>query len=190
MKIYCVVHQEKASFIGGFLLAWPELPLCSWRATVNGTCGDRTHSSAQLYSTPYRGFRNKEWGTQKKQQEHTKTQVWKWAHLHSHHTNKRRGSYCPFACNQQTCSLQHLQHEKPPKLDTFSTFGPLSKDYTDRHAPTLHEWSTFQAKTMKYEMEHYRLEWQSARDCAGPLSHCLLLPEREKKGRDRRERNS
>lgn len=32
-------------------------------------------------------------------------------------------------------------------------------------------------------MEHYRLEWQSARDCAGPLSHCLLLPEKEKGGR-------
>ena len=34
-------------------------------------------------------------------------------------------------------------------------------------------------------MEHYRLEWQSARDCAGPLSHCLLLPEKEKSGRKR-----
>lgn len=33
---------------------------------------------------------------------------------------------------------------------------------------------------VKYEMEHYRLEWQSARDCAGPLSHCLLLPEKER----------
>lgn len=30
---------------------------------------------------------------------------------------------------------------------------------------------------MKYELENYRLEWQSARDCAGLLSHCLLLPE-------------
>lgn len=38
---------------------------------------------------------------------------------------------------------------------------------------------------VKYEMEHYRLEWQSARDCAGPLSHCLLLPEKEKRGRER-----
>lgn len=34
---------------------------------------------------------------------------------------------------------------------------------------------------MKYEMEHYRLEWQSAQDCAGPLSHCLLLPEKKEK---------
>lgn len=31
-------------------------------------------------------------------------------------------------------------------------------------------------------MEHYRLEWQSARDCAAPLSHCLLLPEKEEGG--------
>lgn len=31
-------------------------------------------------------------------------------------------------------------------------------------------------------MEHYRLEWQSAQDCAAPLSHCLLLPEKEKGG--------
>lgn len=35
-------------------------------------------------------------------------------------------------------------------------------------------------------MEHYRLEWQSARDCAGPLSHCLLLPETEKGGKKER----
>lgn len=33
---------------------------------------------------------------------------------------------------------------------------------------------------MKYEMEHYRLQWQSAQDCAGPLSHCLLLPEKKR----------
>lgn len=39
---------------------------------------------------------------------------------------------------------------------------------------------------MKYEVEHYRLEWQSARDCAGLLSHCLLLPEREEKGEEKR----
>lgn len=46
--------------------------------------------------------------------------------------------------------------------------------------------STFQLKMMKYEVEHYRLEWQSARDCAGLLSHCLLLPEREEKGEEKR----
>lgn len=43
-------------------------------------------------------------------------------------------------------------------------------------------------KGVKYEMEHYRLEWQSARDCAGPLSHCLLLPEKEKGGEGKKER--
>lgn len=37
-------------------------------------------------------------------------------------------------------------------------------------------------------MEHYRLEWQSAQDCAGPLSHCLLLPEKERGGRGEKER--
>lgn len=33
---------------------------------------------------------------------------------------------------------------------------------------------------LKNEMKHYRFEWQPAQDCAGPLSHCLLLPEKEK----------
>lgn len=37
-------------------------------------------------------------------------------------------------------------------------------------------------------MEHYRLEWQSAQDCVGPLSHCLLLPEKEKGGEGKKER--
>lgn len=36
-------------------------------------------------------------------------------------------------------------------------------------------------------MEHYRLEWQSAQDYAGPLSHCLPLPEKERKEWEEKE---
>jgi len=67
-----------------------------------------------------------------------------------------------------------------------------TKIFTDTHTHThTHTRSTFQPKMMKYEMEHYRLEWQSAQDCAGPPSHCLLLPETEKgEKKKKRGRNS
>lgn len=66
-----------------------------------------------------------------------------------------------------TCSLQH-------KI-------PLNKKQATLYRPKATHTSTFQPKMMKYKVEHYRSEWQSARYCAAPLSHCLLLPEREKK---------
>lgn len=68
----------------------------------------------------------------------------------------------------------------------FSSFfvpPKIVQTHTQTHRDT---WSTFQPKMMKYEMEHYRLEWQSAQDYAGPLSHCLPLPEKKKK-RERKE---
>lgn len=64
---------------------------------------------------------------------------------------------------------------------TMCSLQKPKSDSTDMHIrATTSQKKSKKIKEVKSEMEHYRLEWQSARDCAGPLSHCLLLPEKEK----------
>lgn len=113
-----------------------------------------------------------------------------YTHTHTctqtHKTIHRRS--LPFSCGKhmQPYSLHH-ENRKNRKPHTFSSVLSKLRFYrqrhTHKHTPT-DTWSTFQPKMMKYEMEHYRLEWQSAQDCAGPLSHCLLLPEKKRKKRE------
>lgn len=138
------------------------------------------------------------WETKKKKKsqdlhENTRTDISTPAHMHAcaqTHTQPTTNAARP-QCHEheRSCSLgiKILKAQKNKRRVFRHTHTlSLSLTHTLTHRDT---WSTFQPKMMKYEMEHYHLEWQSARDCAGPLSHCLLLPKKEKREK-RRRRNS